>query len=250
MKKQLLCLALVVAGAAHAESVPRPLATDSRVRTVVYHAGQVVPVLGTFGYGTLVEFAPGEVVKDVAVGDSEAWSVEKVRGDSALVVKPVIADAPSNLIVHTDRRDYLFDLPGVGEKGDRAAVTFNVRFAYPDEERRAAEADAQRQRESFTAVDPAAINMRYAWRGSEAVKPLKVFDDGTFTYFEWSGARTPALFAVDAGGEAVVNWHARGRYVVVERVAPSFVIRDGKAVAEIRNEAAELKGRAKGFRPL
>jgi type IV secretion system protein VirB9 len=242
---------MLVAGAVYAESVPRPLATDSRVRTVVYHAGQVVPVYGTFGYGTLIEFAPGEVVKDAAVGDSEAWNVEKVRGDTALVVKPVIADAPSNLIVHTDRRDYLFDLPGVGEKTNRAAVTFNVRFSYPDDERRAAEAAAQRQRETFEAVDPAAINMRYAWRGSEAVKPLKVFDDGTRTYFEWSGSRTPAVFAVDSGGEAVVNWHSRGRYIVVERVAPSFVIRDGKAVAEVRNEAAaESKARVKGFRPL
>lgn len=246
----LLWTALVLAGAVAAESVPRPLVTDTRVRTVVYAPGQVVPVNATFGIATLIEFAPGEVVKDASPGDSEAWSVEKIRGGTAIVIKPMVPDAPSNLIVHTDRRDYLFDLPAATEKPSPGAITYNVRFTYPADEAAERERDARRANETFDAVDPASINMRYSWRGSEDLKPLKVFDDGIRTYFEWDSARTPAVFAVDVAGESVVNWHMRGRYLVAERIAPAFVIRDGKAFADIRNDATAPKGRAKGFRPL
>ena len=65
-----------------------------------------------------------------------------------------------------------------------------------------------------------------------------MFDDGHATYFAFrQGEDYPAIFAVDAdGGEAVVNSHMRDGYVVVDRIARGFVLRQGGEVTRIFND--------------
>ncbi len=80
--------------------------------------------------------------------------------------------------------------------------------------------------------------------------PLHVFDDGTFTYFELrKNQAVPAIFAVDdsQGKEAVVNSRREGNYMVVQRLAPQFTLRNGGTVASVfnSNEILRIKqGRA------
>jgi len=63
-------------------------------------------------------------------------------------------------------------------------------------------------------------------------------DDGQSTYFAFGPDEDlPAIFAVDPdGGEAVVNSHMFDGYIVVDRIAPGFVLRRGSEVTKVYND--------------
>jgi len=65
-----------------------------------------------------------------------------------------------------------------------------------------------------------------------------MFDDGQSTYFAFGRDEDlPAIYAIDAdGGEAVVNSHMRAGYIVVDRLAPGFVLRRGAEVTKVFND--------------
>jgi type IV secretion system protein VirB9 len=75
-------------------------------------------------------------------------------------------------------------------------------------------------------------------------EPSIVFDDGRFTYFEFSGAREiPAIFAYGSDGQPTrVNWHMDQSFVVVQRTARKFTLRLGNAVVGIFNESFDTNG--------
>ena len=70
-------LALVVlalaAHAAFAAKVPQPIATDQRIRQVVYSASEVYEVTGSYRFTTTIEFEKGETVQYLTLGDTIAF---------------------------------------------------------------------------------------------------------------------------------------------------------------------------------
>lgn len=106
-----------------------------------------------------------------------------------------------------------------------------MRFTYPPEE-------APVLAETVELAAPERRNTAYSYTGSRAALPSLVFDDGAFTYFEWpDGASTPALFLLAAdGAESLVNYGVRDGYLVVEQVAPRFILRNGKEVTTLIND--------------
>ena len=233
----------------------RPGPEDSRVRTVVYKARDVTQINGHYGFTTSIEFADGETVETVSIGDSEAWQVVKPSQPNLIFVKPLEQDADTNMIVVTDRRIYNFMLFGKQALTYQGRdLTFHVRFLYPDDElavmteRRAAEtARATRLADtvvSASAVAPENWNFSYQYDGSEAIRPMRVFDDGKFTYFKFPDVtNTPAIFTVDQDrNEALVNFNVRGGYIVVERLASQFTLRDGDLATCIFNLAMPNPG--------
>jgi type IV secretion system protein VirB9 len=85
---------------------------------------------------------------------------------------------------------------------------------------------------------PVVHNADYRFSGNKQIMPLHVFDDGRFTYFELRPNQpAPAIFAVDnkQGKEAVVNTRRQGSYLVVQRLAPQFTLRNGGTVASVFN---------------
>jgi len=88
--------------------------------------------------------------------------------------------------------------------------------------------------------DVSRYNFSYTIAGSEDVAPIRIFDDGEFTYFEFrdKNAEVPAFYNVDAkGNEALINYRTRGDYIVVERVARRFTLRHGIDIVCVFNEA-------------
>ena len=82
------------------------------------------------------------------------------------------------------------------------------------------------------------MNAAYRFSGSPQLVPLHVFDDGTFTYFELSlNGAVPAIFAVDdqSGKESTVNTRRQGKYLVVQRLAPQFTLRQGTLATSVFN---------------
>lgn len=249
VNKTIMASALVLSlfcGTVHAEKLPEPSPADPRIRTVVYNPRDVVALRGAYGYAMTIRFADTEKVYDVGLGDTVAWQVVKSGDKHGVLLKPQEQNANTNLLVRTDRRLYHFALSAFKAEGPSDPnLTYAVHFTYPQDELEVlASAEAEDQRIKETSISPAAgpeaYNWSYAWAGHERSKPLRVFDDGKFTYFQFAdGQPLPAIFAVDQNGEeTLVNSHQRGQFTVVERREAQFSLRDGKFVTCIFDDTA------------
>ncbi|UAL08872.1 TrbG/VirB9 family P-type conjugative transfer protein [Caulobacter segnis] len=224
--------ATALAGPVLAADTPRPGAIDSRIRTVAYDPDQVVRLTGYFGIQTMLEFAPDERIENVSIGDALGWQVTPNKKANLLFLKPLDRTAATNMTVVTDRRRYVLELVVAGPKASSKDLAYVVRFLVP----------APAPMVVTTAPPPGAPvvrNSAYAVKGDAAIQPTKVFDDGAATYFAWPAqADLPAVFVVGADGvEGLANAVVRDGYLVVDQLAPRFVLRSGKASLTVVNGA-------------
>lgn len=250
---RLLLLALIALSAvpAYALQEPRPIATDSRIRTVRYSANEVYQFIGHYGYQSAIEFEADEKIQTVSIGDSVAWMVNPAG--NRLFLKPIDQNALTNMTVITDKRSYLFELHAEETQDIRdRAMVFVMRFIYPNADQ------AQMDFTTFEAFpdiegEPEKFNMRYTIRGSSVIEPIRIFDDGQFTYFEFrdKNADIPAFFHVDSdGNEELINFRKRGNYIVVERVSPRFTLRRGPDILCVYNEVMKVVPTPEPDKPL
>lgn len=232
MRKHCAVLGLILcttASAVHAEALPRPGRTDSRVRDVVYNRDNVTAIDASYGTSTMIELQPDEKIETLALGDSIAWKVEPNRKGDIIFVKPVEKNAQSNLNVVTDKRIYSFMLRS--NTRPPSGQIYAVRFRFPDDEASArllAEAKERAANPNLKDLNIANANSDYGYKGSSANKPVAVFDDGTKTWFRFEG-ETPAIYIVDADrNESLVNFRTEGPYVVVDKVSPQWTLRNGQ----------------------
>ena len=210
---------------------PRGLGADQRIKQIAYDPNQVTEIVGTYGYVTTIEFAPGEVITARTFGDSIAW--QTVIRDNHLYLKPVEPEASGNMTVVTDRHTYLFKLDS-----STTDMTFMVRFKYPEFSTQSGAAAASERFAQQPHFKPAAINLDYTSAGQKSAIPLlRVFDDGEFTFFQLSQqSDLPAIYFVESDGtESMVNVHRDGVYLVAERIGRRFVLRNGQAHLCIEN---------------
>lgn len=227
-----LAVAAALAGPALAADAPRPGAVDARIRTVAYDPDQVVRLTGYFSIQTMLEFAPDERIENVSIGDALGWQVTPNKKANLLFLKPLDRTAATNMTVVTDRRRYVFELVVAGPKATTKDLAYVVRFLVPPPV------------PVFVAppappAAPVARNSAYVVKGDVAIRPSKIFDDGAATYFAWpEQADLPAVFVVGADGvEGLANAVVRDGYLVVDQLAPRFVLRSGKASLTVANAA-------------
>ena len=253
MKRLIVAASLWVVLAAEAATVAPSGPQDYRIRTADYSEGQVYRITGFFGFHALIMFAPDERVEKVG-GFEKGWSVDNLG--NKLLVHPKIDDADSNLTVVTSRRVYFFDLSvkpfpkKYTSQADDPEQTYGLKFRYPEDEARAAAAEAaalaveQKLRAAATKTSEKPKHWRYTYMGADAIRPYQVWDDGTFTYFKFYAQQDlPSFFVInDDGSESVVNkgMERDGDTVVVQRVGKQFVLRMGNSVTCIYNENPTL----------
>jgi type IV secretion system protein VirB9 len=232
-----------------AEENPQPGAHDARVRYVAYDPINVVKVVATDLHSTMIQFGTDETVDVVAIGDQTAWAWNKVR--NLLFIKPSVAPArPSNMQVITLRKDgsqrtYQFDLSG--QLADAALPVFGINFSYPGdvaaarkkaaaEKAAAAEADMAKQRllADYYYGDR---NWRYVARGSFAIQPAEVSDNGETTVFRFPGnTPMPAIYQITPDGqEQVASPSTAGEIAVVHGISAAWRLRMGGEVCDIWN---------------
>lgn len=239
-------LAVTLGTSALAAVEPTDSPADPRIKTVVYRERDVVVIKGHYGYSTTIEFGANEVVENVAIGDSVAWQV--VRSDSRpnlLFLKPMEANANTNMTVVTNQRIYSFELSAYKSSSQRNKnLSFRIRFTYPGEDaKELADFSAGIMSPSGDLIDgtrPDDWNFDYSFSGDTNLRPVRAFDDGRFTYLQFAKIKTtPAIFLVDdEGNESLVNFTRQGKYMVIERLGRQFTLRDGKdSVACIFNGA-------------
>jgi type IV secretion system protein VirB9 len=225
---------------------------DPRIKVFTYSPRDVYQVNAHYGYSSHILFGEGEVIEHVSMGDSLAWYV--IPNGNNLFLKPIENKANTNMTVLTNKRTYNFELRSYTAKSIKdPKLTFSAYFRYPQEE---LEAMLEKEKESLKKrqaslrrlneevvpkreISPEFWNFDYARKGSEDLAPLHVFDDGEFTYFHFpKGIDTPAIFLVDdQKKESLINFHVRGKYVVVQRVAKQFILRHSGIATCIFNEA-------------
>jgi type IV secretion system protein VirB9 len=228
-----------------AEIKPTPYATDARIKHVTYQDNNVVNFRARTFTDTQMLFGKDEKIIDIEGGDTAAWMVTfNSTLPNMVFIKPTILDSNTNLTIVTNKHSYYFHVTSNKTlEPESGQQTYAIKFIYPEEEAARLKANALKaqktQREVINPVkNPEAYNWSYRFSGSSQLTPLHVFDDGTFTYFEMGkNQAVPAIFAVDdkQGKEAVVNTRREGIYLVVQRIAPQFTLRNGGIVASVFN---------------
>ncbi len=256
--KRLVLLAFLLPALALAEVTPSKGDYDPRVRIVDYNPLNVVKLATFYGVSTHVQFGEGETIRDVAVGDDQAWKV--VPRGNHLFIKPQAEKADTNVTVITDRRTYQFALVVQPRRvKDSTAwadpnLIFSLAFRYPDEEAAKAAAAAKKEalqgrlgeiKGKLTDATKAGQNFDYWVAGSSEISPTAARDDGRFIYLTFTNNRDmPAVYSVDEdGSEALINTNViDGNTIVVQRLVRHLMLRKGNAVASVVNKSFNLDG--------
>lgn len=238
---------------AYAIREPRPTAIDSRIRVLVYNPNDVFKYTGYYGYQTSIEFAEDEEVVSISMGDTSAWQIS-VAG-FRIFIKPVEQYATTNMTLITNKRTYFFELYAQSTTDIRDPnLVFNVKFIYPDDmddniSSKLANNNSNDKMMSDISINkldlsrPEIYNFLYTISGNEEVAPIKIFDDGEFTYMQFrdKNYEMPAVFAVDEElRESMVNVKpdpTSDNTIIIEQVFPKLVLRRGNKIVCVFNEA-------------
>ena len=235
----------ILLGAEHAFALrtSRPMPIDQRIRIINFNPDDVFEFIGFYGYQSSIEFAADEAVDTISMGDSLSWQI--VPAGRRIFLKPMEHEATTNMTVLTNKRIYYFELHAENAKDIRdPKMVFNVRFLYPGEAE--AVGGSIQQMGTSGAPDmatPEKYNFNYSLSGPDQSAPIKVFDDGEFTYFQFrhKNSEIPAFFMVNASGEeALVNYRVAGEYIVIERVASVLTLRNGRNINCVFNESMPM----------
>ncbi len=240
-----LCLAPITA---EAVQQPRYLGTEKKFRSYVYNPNDVYLYLGHYTYQGFIEFEGGETITTISMGDPSLWMFEHLG--NRLFLKPVGEDnSETNMTVITNKRIYHFELIAKEAKGiNDKDLIFVAKFVYPDEkDKNIVEFPKVDKSDEPDMHDLTIYNFNYQYTGEPSIAPLKVFDNGEFTYFQFAkkSAEIPAIFTVDAAGfESLVNFRSAGQYIIVERVAPQFTLRNGSDIVCVYNSTMYSNGKS------
>lgn len=229
--------------------LPRYLGSEKKFRSYVYNPNELYRYFGHYTYQGFVEFEAGETINTISMGNPTLWLVETL--DNRLFLKPVGEDnSETNMTVLTSKRVYHFELVAKEAKGmgDKDLI-FVVKFLYPDEkDKNIVEFAKTPAPDEPDLRDLSSYNFNYQYTGERIIAPSKVFDDGIFTYLEFANknSEAPAIYSVDSEGyETIVNYRIAGKYMVVEKVAPQFTLRNGSDIVCVYNMETYTNGSAK-----
>lgn len=223
------------------KNVPQP--TQGREGSVQYVFGVTIPrILCKPLRVTDIELEPGEKITNAPfVGDSINWTIlPSASGSGALMtyhimIKPSMPDIVTNLVVHTDKRTYHFDL--VSSKN---MFTPHVTFTYPVDTlavwgdflekvsvstKQYAPSLPSKNIKDKENTDQNTLNYGYkitAKNKNIAWLPTQVYDDGTKTYIEFpdklGAVEAPVFFVQIAGRKEMTNYRNIENTYVVDKL--------------------------------
>ena len=234
---QIFCLILSISTNLYAEALIRPLATDERAKLVAFNPNQIYTVNTHYLVSTDIILGSDETINDVNLGDAASWDIQASRNH--LYVKAKKIDAAGNLTVTTNKYAYHFILSVSDAPITSKDQTLFLKFSYPthgdDEKKLALEMMTLPEdicKDSFK------YNLQYSFTGDAEQVPTQACDDGIFTYLRFrKHTDLPAIFMVlPDRKEEVVNYRMQGTYMVVERTAKAFTLRNGNTVTNVYND--------------
>ena len=200
----------------------------------------------------IIELQLGEkVIGEPQIGDSVRWNLAPAQygsGDTAtslVVLKPQSAGLDTNLVITTDRRAYYVRLLAKPEQ-----YVARVAFSYPGDDQKKWQAHLAEQREKeqresrLVAAGPLnaeALCFDYRVKGgSDDLRPVRVFDDGSKTYIQMPGGvqhrEAPVLVVLDVKGKGeMVNYRVKDQMYIVDRLFTrgQLVLGSGKKAEKV-----------------
>lgn len=251
-----LSVILLFCTSANAVQLPRYLGKEKKFRIFIYNPNDVYRYVGNYNYQGFIEFQSNvstsaggaqlqnqqkEEITEVAIGNSDAWLWKISDGKNRLYLKPVADNANTNMTIRTSLgRIYNFELLARTATGiDDDNLIFAVKFVYPDDvDKNILQFPKAPQSDEPDMRNLSIYNFNYDFTGEPTIAPIKVFDNGEFTYMQFArkSSELPAIFAVDSEGfESLVNFRVAGDFMIVERVAAQFTLRNGNDIVCIYN---------------
>jgi type IV secretion system protein VirB9 len=260
---RLLVVSLIfVASFLSSANAQTPITTDSRIRTLVYNPNEVYEIKFYYNYQSFIEFSEDEEIEMISIGEAFAWRL--TPAGKRLFIRPLEIAAHTNMTIITNKRTYHFDIRSdeFNGKADEDLV-YTIRFFYPQigqplpippqlavpnvapkiippkdyvkeqiiEKTPVPIADVTEDVPGLISRNPdsAQLNFDYSLAGkSDNIVPLKVYDDGKETYFQFANDNLviPSINSVDpSGNEQVLNYIIRDNFVVVPITARQFTLR-------------------------
>lgn len=171
-----------------------------------------------------IELEPGEIVRDVLVGDTVRWKVEPATsglpGAQAvhIIVKPAEAGLTTSMVVTTSKRTYHIEL-----KSHDTHYMARVGFEYPEDvDARFDEINARVEASIMPGAGVPADQLDFGYRmtGAARWKPTRIYSDGLKTYIQFPGSLAgqdaPVLFVTSGGENRIVNYRLNGTMMVVD----------------------------------
>ncbi len=126
-----------------------PITTDNRIKTYVYNENEVYPLVIFYGYQTSIEFAVGEELSTISIGDSYSWSINPIG--NRIFIKPLEENMHTNMTILTNKRSYQFDLFSKKSDGDfDKELVYVMRFYYPEQTSNIQDDQANDERQTLT----------------------------------------------------------------------------------------------------
>jgi type IV secretion system protein VirB9 len=206
-----------------------PISLQNQNGALSYVYGDHIPrIVCRPNHLTDISLQAGEKVTAVHAGDTARWQIAPAQSGADdqetvhVIVKPLMLDIRTNLLVMTDRRTYNLDL--LASENDFIP---SVRFSYPDD-----------LYFGYTVTK----GKELPWR------PVRVFDDGVKTYLEmpakYKSLEAPVLMFYEGKELKLVNYRVKDRFYVADRImTKKAVLMAGKSrvVIERRKESLGSK---------
>ena len=226
---------------------------------VIAYGAYVPKILCRPMYVTDIILEPGEFVTGIHPGDTSRWAFvpgevgEGNNRQTSVLVKPLMADISTNLIIMTTRRRYHVDLVSSAEN-----YMPSVSFTYPE--------DGMRQWDNFInarrdegknetvietgyQINPEDLHLNYSIEGNDNLrwKPIAVYDDGIKTYIRFSERSTirsveaPVFVVFERRREIIVNYRWAQDMMIIDRVFDVGGLIVGAGAAQSRVTIRRLK---------
>lgn len=126
---------LVLTSSAFAYMDDVPITSDNRIKTYIYNPNEIYLMVVHTGFQSHIEFAKGEKIETISMGDSYAWKITPLA--NRLFIKPMEKNIRTNMTILTNRRTYQFDLVAKELDGeDDQDLVYVIRFYYPNKKAR------------------------------------------------------------------------------------------------------------------
>jgi type IV secretion system protein VirB9 len=248
---KLVVLVFFLLGLTSVANGKTPITTDSRIKTFVYNENEVFHVTVQYGYQSSIEFGKNEEIETMSIGNSYSWQITPV--ERRIFIKAIEGAAHTNMTVITNKRTYQFELESKypDDKLDEELV-YVVRFFYPLENMDKPKPNND-MRIDMGKYEPATVevaipesapkepqyNFNYTLTGPDTIAPVKVFDDGQYTFLQFSNnnAVVPKLYTITGNGnENRVKYSRQGNYIVIKQLVNKMALKMNNDVVYLFNE--------------
>lgn len=126
-----MCLSLTFSTCPAFNDEDISITTDNRIKTYIYNPNEVYLLVLHFGFQSHIEFAKGEEIQAISMGDSYAWKISPLG--NRLFIKPLEKNIRTNMTIITNKRTYQFDIVSkeLSLDEDEKDLVYVVRFYYP-----------------------------------------------------------------------------------------------------------------------